>query len=79
MPSESLADVTQKDWIRACLKLGLRVETKYGKGSHVLVCHPMEGMKYTLQRDLHRLINIKIFNQLKKWGFNEEEILNALR
>ncbi len=79
MPSESLADITQKDWIRACQKLGLMIETKHGKGSHVLVCHPTTHLKYTLQRELHRIINIKIFNKLKQWGFSEEQIFEALR
>lgn len=79
MPSESLSDVKQSDWIRACHKLGLIVDTKHGKGSHVLVKHPNNGMKYTLQRDLNRIINIKIFNKLKQWGFDEKTIFEALR
>ncbi|MEK7516304.1 MAG: hypothetical protein AAB562_01780 [Patescibacteria group bacterium] len=79
MPSESLADVKQSDWIRACRKLGLRVETRHGKGSHVLVKHPQNGSKYTIQYDLHRVINIKIFNKLKQWGLVEDAILEALR
>lgn len=79
MPSESLADITQGDWIRTCHKLGLTVETKHGKGSHILVKHPVNGTKYTIQRDLHRIINIKIFNKLKQWEFTEEKIFEALR
>lgn len=79
MPSESLADITQRDWIRACRKLGLEVETGRGKGGHVLVKHPQNGMKYTVQSDLHKVINIKIFNKLKQWGFTEDQIFEALR
>lgn len=79
MPSESLADIKQNDWIRACRNLGLQVETRRGKGSHVLVKHPRNGMKYTVQSDLHKIINIKIFNKLKQWGFTEEQIFEALR
>ncbi len=79
MPSESLADITQKDWIRACLKLGLRVDTKHGKGSHALVCHPTTGAKYTLQQRLHRIINVRIFHTLEQWGFSNEQIFEALR
>jgi len=40
MPSRSFSDITQIQWERACLKLGLKVETKSGKGSHILVKHP---------------------------------------
>jgi len=79
MPSESLADVKQSDWIRASRKLGLQVETKHGKGSHVLVKHPTNGTKYTVQHDLHRVLNIKIFNKLKQWGFTDEQVFEALR
>ncbi len=79
MPSESLADIHQNDWIRACRKLGLHVETHRGKGGHVLVKHPRNGMKYTVQSDLHRVINIKILNKLKRWGFTREQIFEALR
>ena len=79
MPSESLSDVTQRDWIRACSKLGLTVDTRHGRGSHILVKHPTSGIKYTIQNDLHRIINIKIFNKLKQWGFTEEQIHEALR
>ncbi len=79
MPSESLSDIRQRDWIIACGKLGLRVETNHGKGSHVLVKHPQDGRKYTIQHDLHRIINIKIFNKLRQWGFSEDQIYEALR
>ena len=77
MPSRSLADLSQKDWIRICTKLGLTVETKHGKGSHILIVQPSGNAKYTLQCKLHKLINQKIFNQLKSWGFSEEQIWDA--
>jgi predicted RNA binding protein YcfA (HicA-like mRNA interferase family) len=79
MSSESLADVTQKDWIRACLKLGLCVETNHGKGSHVLVKHPHDERKYTIVFHLHRIINVKIFKTLLDWGFAEDNIFKALQ
>ncbi len=78
MPSRSLADITQRQWIRACRKLGLQVETKHGKGSHVLVKHPNDGRKYTIQKNLNRLINQKIFKKLLEWEFGEDEIWKAL-
>lgn len=34
MPKRNFFDISQADWIKACKKLGLRVETKRGKGSH---------------------------------------------
>ena len=79
MPSMSLADVKQRDWIRACRKLGLVVEVRHGKGSHVLVKHPHNGTKYTIQRGLHRILNTKIFGILRQWEFTDEQIYAALR
>ena len=64
MSNQSLADLQQRDWIRACLKLGLVVETSHGKGSHILMKHPRDGHKYTIQKHLRRLINQKIFKKL---------------
>jgi len=78
MPSRSFSDISQKQWIKACKKLGLQIESKSGKGSHVLVKHPSTGHKYTLQKNLHKFINIKIFKNLLEWGFDEEEIWHAL-
>jgi len=78
MPSRSFSDVNQKQWRKACKKLGLVIETKSGKGSHVLVKHPKFEYKYTIQRNLHKFINIKIFKKLLEWGFDEEEIWDAL-
>jgi predicted RNA binding protein YcfA (HicA-like mRNA interferase family) len=78
MSSQSLADISQQDWIRACKKLGLVVDMKHGKGSHVLICQPQGGAKYTIQCHLHKLINQKIFSKLRSWGFSEEQIWEVL-
>lgn len=79
MPSRSFSDITQSEWIKACAKLGLTVETKHGKGSHVLIKHPKTEHKYTIQRDLHKFINMKIFKKMLEWGFEEENIWEALK
>lgn len=78
MLSRSFSDITQAQWERACFKLGLKVNRKPGKGSHILVKHPRTGHKYTIQKNLHKFINIKIFKKLLEWGFNEENIWDAL-
>jgi len=78
MPSRSFSDITQSQWKKACLKLGLKVETKHGKGSHILIKHPQTEHKYTVQKDLHKFINMKIFKKLLEWGFEEENIWKAL-
>lgn len=78
MPKRSFSDISQNDWMRACKKLGLIVNTKYGKGSHCLIIHPQTNKKYTIQHKLHKFINLKIFKKLMEWGFSEEDIWNAL-
>ena len=78
MPSRSFGDITQAKWRKACLKLGLIVEMNRGKGSHILVKHPKTENKYTIQKDLHKFINIKIFKKMLEWGFEEDDVWNAL-
>lgn len=73
------SDLKQNDWIRACKKLGIEVNCTKGKGSHCLIKHSKTGELYTIQRKLHRVLNIKIFNRIKKWGFYESDIWEALK
>lgn len=79
MSSHSFSDITQSQWIKACRKLGLIVDCKFGKGSHVLVKHLNTQAKYTIQYNLHKFINIKIFKKMMEWGFEEEKIWDALK
>ncbi len=79
MSSQSFSDITQGQWIKACLKLGLKVETRFGKGSYVRVSHYQTDRKYTIQHDLHKFINIKIFKKLLEWDFDEKDIWEALK
>ena len=65
--------------MRACEKLGLCVDSSFGKGSHVRIIHPQTDAKYTIQHGLHKFINIKIFKKMMEWGFEEEQIWEALR
>ena len=70
---------SQKDWTRACRRLGLGVDTKRGKGSHMLISNPQSGRKFTIQKGLYNIANLKIYKQLLEWGFSEEEINRALK
>lgn len=79
MSSHSFSDITQKQWKMACQKLGLIVEENCGKGSHFLVKHPQTEHKYTIQKNLHKFINMKIFKKMLEWGFDEEKIWDSLK
>jgi predicted RNA binding protein YcfA (HicA-like mRNA interferase family) len=79
MSSHGFSDITQSRWIKAYQKLGLLVDYGFGKGSHVRIEHPQTKAKYTVQRNLHKFINMKIFKKMLEWGFDEEKIWNALK
>lgn len=76
---QGLSDVKQRDWIRACRKLGLDVDCSKGKGSHCLILRPGTPDRYTLQKNLYKIVNEKIFRQMVRWGFAENQIETALR
>jgi len=65
--------------MKACRKLGLIVETEFGKGSHVRILNPKTQSKYTIQHSLHKFINIKIFKKMLEWGFEENDIWENLK
>ncbi len=73
------SDLKQLDWLRACKKLGLEVDCRRGSGSHCLVKHPKTGAKYTIQHNLHKFLNMKIFKKMMEWGFQESVIWDALK
>ena len=73
------SDLKQRDWLRACRKLGLLVDCRRGDGSHCLVKHPKTDAKYTIQHKLHKFLNMKIFKKMMEWGFQEPEIWEALK
>lgn len=76
---QGLSDLKQSDWIRACRKLGLTVDCSKGKGSHCLIIDPKTNRKYTLQNDLYKIVNEKIFKKMTEWGFTEDQIRAALK
>lgn len=75
-----VTDLNQKQWKKACKKLGLVVDTKSGKGSHIRVCHPSGKLRpLTIPYKPHKFISISIYKTLMEWGYEESEIDNALR
>lgn len=76
----AITDLKQKQWIKACKKLGLEVETKKGKGSHVRVFAPAKSMRpITIPCKTHKILSLTLYKTLLEWGFSEEEIDNALK
>ena len=75
----AFSDLKQNDWIRACRKLGLLVNCSKGKGSHCLIINPRTHKQYTLQRKLHKFLNMKIFKKMMEWGFREDQVWEALK
>ncbi len=76
----SLTDLTQKQWLKACRKLGLGIDKKNGKGSHVRVYHPSgQLLPLTIPYHTHKMISLAIYKTLLEWGFDEDEIDKALK
>lgn len=75
----SLSSLNQKQWLKACKKLGLEVDTKSGKGSHARVYPPARALRpTTIPHNPHKMISLSIYKTLLEWGFSEEEIDQAL-
>jgi hypothetical protein len=72
-------DQSQREWARACKRLNLEVDFKRGKGSHCLIKNPKSNAKFTIQRHLYNIVNLKIYKKLLEWGFTEDEINDALK
>lgn len=75
----SLNNITQKNWVKACRRLGLEVDKKKGKGSHYRIINPHNNKKTTLPFKCHKYLNLQIYKTLLEWGFEEEEIDKSLR
>lgn len=81
-PLKSLSsDISQKQWLKACKKLGLKVDKIAGHGSHAIVKCPQNpiGRPITIQNHINRLISVEIYKSLKNLGFSEEDIDKALK
>jgi predicted RNA binding protein YcfA (HicA-like mRNA interferase family) len=79
VPRPSFSNIKQKDWIKACKKLGMEVDKTRGKGSHCLVKSPTSGAKYTIQKNLHNIANLKIYQKMLEWGIDEDDLNDALK
>ena len=77
----SLSDLTQKQWLAACKRLGLVVDVSKGKGSHARVYMPNapKSMPMTIPNHMNKITNIKTRKKLIEWGFSEKEINKALK
>lgn len=75
-----ISDLTQKQWIKACKKLGLEIDKKSGKGSHVRVYPPSQALRpMTIPYHTHKMMSISLYKKLLEWGFEENEIDSALK
>lgn len=75
------SDLTQAQWINACKKLGLKVSTSRGNGSHarVYMGNNAKTPPMTIQCHMNKLISQKIYKNLLEWGFTDKQIDKALK
>ncbi len=75
----NMTKLKQKDWIKAYIRLGMLIDTKSGKGSHVKVINPNGGFRpQTIPVHMHKFLSIELYKSLLEWGFSEDEIDAAL-
>ena len=86
---DRIKNKTQKDWIKVCETLGIKVRTDLGKGSHAVAYKndcPFEDRRcciVTLQKDLHSEIQRDIFKKILTHGqktglYKEDDMWKAL-
>lgn len=75
------SDISQKTWLKACKKLGLKVDKSRGHGSHARVYSPdnPSAAPITIQKHTYKCVNKEIYKALLSIGFAEEEIDEALK
>lgn len=80
-PSNIDSGLTQSQWINACRKLGLIVDTSRGNGSHARAYFGSDASvpPMTIQCHMNKIISQKIYKNLLKLGFTEKQIDKALK
>lgn len=75
------SDISQKQWLKACKKLGLVVMTSRGHGSHARVYAPNHPTRppITIQKHTYKHVNLAVYKALLELGFSETEIDKALK
>ena len=82
----SLNNIRQSDWEKAGKRLDLDVFRYYGKGDHYVIRDPAypdpsdyRGLITTVDKDLNKVSNQKIFKQILNHGIPEDDIWRALK
>ena len=76
----SLSDITQGQWITAFKRLGLTVREDFGDGSHIRVFGGNKKIPpMTIPNHTYKQMNNKIYKDLKRLGYSEDEINKALK
>lgn len=75
----SWPDIKQKQWIKACKKLGLDVDTSSEKGSHARAYGNNLTNPLTIPYHSNKYISQSIYKNLRDAGFSDKEIMKALR
>ena len=82
---QGIEKIRQSDWGTAAKRLGLDFSKSWGKGSHGVIRRPQfpdpsdtRGLIATVQKDLGKQHNQRIFKQLLDCGSSEDDIWKAL-
>lgn len=76
----NITNLTQKDWLKACKRLGMEIDTKSGKGSHARVYNPSGNFRpQTIPNHMNKYISLELYKTLLMWGFSEEQIDKSVK
>ena len=66
---------TTKQFLRACRKIGLILNKKSGKGSHVKIINPKTNHSFPVPRKLPRGLQVAIVKKVESWGYDREKFI----
>ncbi|MCL2451825.1 hypothetical protein FWD20_03050 [Candidatus Saccharibacteria bacterium] len=66
--------------MKAYRKLGMKIDAKGGKGSHIKAINPNGGFRpQTIPSKMHKFLGLELYKTLLEWGFTEQEIDKVLK
>ena len=67
--------MTQKEWKKALKKIGWKVNTKAGKGSHFVAFNPENpAQRTTVPKKVKKPLSLGIARLLNNYGYSDEDL-----
>ena len=66
---------TTKQFLRVCRKVGLILNKKSGKGSHIKIIDPKTNNSFPIPKKLPRGLQSALIKKIESWGYDREQII----